>query len=28
VGVRSACGVSGLPGNVAVEIEGVFLLKE
>ena len=28
VGVRSACGVSGLPGNVAVEIEGAFLLKE
>jgi enamine deaminase RidA (YjgF/YER057c/UK114 family) len=28
VGVRSAFGVSGLPGNVAVEIEGTFLLKE
>lgn len=24
VGVRSACGVSGLPANAAVEIEGVF----
>ena len=28
VGVRSAFGVSGLPGNAAVEIEGAFLLKE
>lgn len=27
VGVRSAFGVSGLPANVAVEIEGSFLLK-
>ena len=27
-GVRSAFGVSGLPGNAAVEIEGAFLLKE
>ena len=24
LGVRSACGVSGLPGNASVEIEGVF----
>jgi enamine deaminase RidA (YjgF/YER057c/UK114 family) len=28
VGVRSAFGVTGLPGNAAVEIEGAFLLKE
>ncbi len=28
VGVRSAYGVSGLPANAAVEIEGAFLLKE
>ena len=27
VGTRSAFGVSGLPGNAAVEIEGVFVLK-
>jgi len=27
VGTRSAFGVSGLPGNAAVEIEGVFILK-
>ena len=26
VGVRSAFGVSGLPGNAAVEIEGIFQL--
>jgi enamine deaminase RidA (YjgF/YER057c/UK114 family) len=28
VGTRSAFGVSGLPGNAAVEIEGSFILKE
>ncbi|MBT3667289.1 MAG: RidA family protein [Opitutae bacterium] len=28
VGVRSAYGVSGLPLNASVEIEGAFLLKE
>ena len=26
VGVRSAFGVSGLPGNASVEIEGIFQL--
>ena len=28
VGTRSAFGVSGLPGNAAVEIEGSFILKK
>ena len=28
VGTRSAFGVSGLPGNAAVEIEGAFILKK
>jgi hypothetical protein len=28
VGVRSAFGVSGLPGNASVEIEGIFQLAQ
>ena len=28
VGVRSAFGVSGLPGNASVEIEGIFQLTQ
>jgi enamine deaminase RidA (YjgF/YER057c/UK114 family) len=28
VGVRSAYGVSGLPGGAAVEIEGILKIKE
>ena len=28
VGVRSAFGVSGLPGNACVEIEGIFKIKQ
>lgn len=28
VGVRSAVGMGSLPGNVAVEVEGIFSIKE
>jgi hypothetical protein len=28
VGVRSAVGMGSLPGNVAVEVEGIFSVKE